>query len=375
MATLDDILGQGNGSGAASPAKGSQQRAEQNSGANAPEPQSVSQPQLQQAPEQAAQQLQPTSLSETQKDGTVNAVLQPTVKPASGLADMANREGLQYSYEELYKKMNPYKPLSEEEKAKEAKKQKREQIFAAIGDGISALSNLYFTTQYAPSMYDGKNSMSERTRVRYDRLMKEREGKEKEYFAGIMKARMTDEERADRERKWKRLLGIDEYNRRRDEAKDERDRLLFDLDRKLKDNKISAAEADAKRKSIETKYAEELNKGKVETEEAKARYYSTGGSRGGGTPGEYPWYDSDGKKHYAHSYEAMRQNSIDHGTWNETTQTSTTETKNRSGRTQKTTEVTKAAKGHSSKPQKKTGLGLGNGEEKQNNGKKTGLGL
>ena len=52
MATLDDILGQGNGSGAASPAKGSQQRAEQNSGANAPEPQSVSQPQLQQAPEQ-----------------------------------------------------------------------------------------------------------------------------------------------------------------------------------------------------------------------------------------------------------------------------------------------------------------------------------
>ena len=59
-----------------------------------------------------------------------------------------------------------------------------EQIFAAIGDGISALSNLFFTTQYAPNMYTGKNTMSERTKVRYDKLMKEREGKEKEYYEG-----------------------------------------------------------------------------------------------------------------------------------------------------------------------------------------------
>ena len=29
-----------------------------------------------------------------------------------------------------------------------------------------------------------KNTMSERTKVRYDKLMKEREGKEKEYYEG-----------------------------------------------------------------------------------------------------------------------------------------------------------------------------------------------
>ena len=93
------------------------------------------------------------------------------------------------------KKLNPYKPPTDEELAKEKKKQKREQIFAAIGDGISALSNLFFTTQYAPNMYTGKNTMSERTKVRYDKLMKEREGKEKEYYEGLMRARIADEEK------------------------------------------------------------------------------------------------------------------------------------------------------------------------------------
>ena len=110
------------------------------------------------------------------------------------------------------KKLNPYKPPTDEELAKEKKKQKREQIFAAIGDGISALSNLFFTTQYAPNMYTGKNTMSERTKVRYDKLMKEREGKEKEYYEGLMRARIADEERDDRERKWQRQLGLDKKN-------------------------------------------------------------------------------------------------------------------------------------------------------------------
>lgn len=45
--------------------------------------------------------------------------------------------------------------------------------------------------------------------MRYDKLMKEREGKEKEYYEGLMRARIADEERDDRERKWQRQLGLD----------------------------------------------------------------------------------------------------------------------------------------------------------------------
>lgn len=65
------------------------------------------------------------------------------------------------SYEEMFRQLYPYKPPTHEELEKERKKQRREQIFAAIGDGISALSNLYFTTQYAPNMYSGRNTASQ----------------------------------------------------------------------------------------------------------------------------------------------------------------------------------------------------------------------
>ena len=334
MATMDDILGNGGGT---PPPKGSKEWHEQQQ--DAP---SVSSP---------AKGTQKWTEQQAAAAPAVTGSQSETV--AAPPAKQADVNGGSLSYAELYKKLNPYKPPTDEELAKEKKKQKREQIFAAIGDGISALSNLFFTTQYAPNMYTGKNTMSERTKVRYDKLMKEREGKEKEYYEGLMRARIADEERDDRERKWQRQLGLDDYNRIRNDAKEERDRQMFELNLQLQGNKISASEAEAKRKGIEAKYAEELEKARLETEKAKAgaskasasasnaraEYYNRGG--GSGKAGEYPWYDSDGNKHFAHSYEAMRQNAIDNGTWNEETQASTTEVKSGRGKTVKTSETTK----------------------------------
>lgn len=333
MATMDDILGNGGGT---PPPKGSKEWHELQQ--DAP---SVSSP---------AKGTQKWTEQQAAAAPAVTGSQSETV--AVPPAKQADVNGGSLSYTELYKKLNPYTPPTAEELEKEKKKQKRDQIFAAIGDGISALSNLFFTTQYAPNMYTGKNTMSERTKVRYDKLMKEREGKEKEYYEGLMRARIADEERDDRERKWQRQLGLDDYNRMRNDAKEERDRQLFELNLQLQGNKISASEADAKRKGIEAKYAEELEKARLETEKAKVRYYNRGG--GSGKAGEYPWYDSDGNKHFARSYEAMRQNAIDNGTWNEETQASTTEVKSGRGKTVKTSETTKPGKGHSSKPQKKS---------------------
>ena len=333
MATMDDILGNGGGT---PPPKGSKEWHEQQQ--DAP---SVSSP---------AKGTQKWTEQQAAAAPAVTGSQSETVAVPPAKQTDVNSGSL--SYTELYKKLNPYTPPTAEELEKEKKKQKRDQIFAAIGDGISALSNLFFTTQYAPNMYTGKNTMSERTKVRYDKLMKEREGKEKEYYEGLMRARIADEERDDRERKWQRQLGLDDYNRMRNDAKEERDRQLFELNLQLQGNKISASEADAKRKGIEAKYAEELEKARLETEKAKVRYYNRGG--GSGKAGEYPWYDSDGNKHFARSYEAMRQNAIDNGTWNEETQASTTEVKSGRGKTVKTSETTKPGKGHSSKPQKKS---------------------
>jgi len=83
------------------------------------------------------------------------------------------------------KASDSYKPLSEEDKKKEEKKRRRDVIFAAIGDGVQALSNLYFTSKGALNNYDPKNSLSAKAQERWDRLDAERE-KEKANHLNLM---------------------------------------------------------------------------------------------------------------------------------------------------------------------------------------------
>ena len=118
-------------------------------------------------------------------------------------------------YLELLQALDPYKPPTAEELEKEKRKQKRDSVIAAIGDGVAALSNLYFTTQGAPNMYDGKNTMSEAVKVRYDKLLKDRDNKQKEYFNNYIKMKQLDDAAANNERSWQRQLGLDEEARQR----------------------------------------------------------------------------------------------------------------------------------------------------------------
>lgn len=66
------------------------------------------------------------------------------------------------------------KPRTPEEQEKLEKKRKRDALFAAIGDGVSALSNLYFTTKGSPSA-DQSKSLSKAIRERDDKDDKEYE--------------------------------------------------------------------------------------------------------------------------------------------------------------------------------------------------------
>ena len=79
-----------------------------------------------------------------------------------GIPQLAERQPRWVGYEEMFRRLSPYKPLTPEELERERKKERREKTFAAISDGISALSNLYFTTQYAPNMYSGQGTASQK---------------------------------------------------------------------------------------------------------------------------------------------------------------------------------------------------------------------
>ena len=212
------------------------------------------------------------------------------------------------SYEEMFRLLNPYKPPTQEELEKERKKQRREQIFAAIGDGISALSNLYFTTQYAPNMYSGRNTASQRVKDRWDKLAADRNANMTAYINGLMRARQADDAYDDNERQWARQLGLDKIKQQRDkaadaraEAKEKRDAEMHDLNKQLRNNQITQAEYEAKKAEVEARYAPQLEQSKINRNKAaagasnasasasraRARYYDNGGSSGNRYYGEF----------------------------------------------------------------------------------------
>ena len=122
------------------------------------------------------------------------------------------------SYADMFTTLNPYQPPTQEELANERKKEKREKVFSAISDGISALSNLYFTTKYAPNMYRHENSQSAKTENKWEKLRANRDAQQNAYIRNLMAARQADDERKDKDRAWMRQLGIDLYNKGKDAA-------------------------------------------------------------------------------------------------------------------------------------------------------------
>ena len=270
------------------------------------------------------------------------------------------------TYEEMFDRLHPFTPKTPEELARERKRHKREAIISAIGDGISAISNLVYTTKYAPNAYTGKDTLSERNRARWEKARKAYDDDLKAWIHGKMAARKADRDAGQQSailelKQQAADLKQKDLDRRQRES--DFKIALGNIDIALKEGKVKGQDYINQLKALEVKakadgdlLAQQLIRERIKTEQSKQwkNYNAKTGGSGGGKPGEYPWYDRDGKLNYAHSYEAMRQNAINNGTWNEATQESVTvkETKDRRGNTKSSSNstLTKPAKGHSSKP-------------------------
>ncbi len=89
---------------------------------------------------------------------------------------------------QLYEMLNQ----SQEPTPEERKREKREKMFAAIGDGISALSNLYFTTKGAPNMYSPRETQGSKVASYWEKIRQDREAARRRYVDGYMKAWQAD---------------------------------------------------------------------------------------------------------------------------------------------------------------------------------------
>lgn len=111
----------------------------------------------------------------------------------TGAQDTDGQPKKEMSYVDLFQAMNPYQMPTKEEIEKERRKEKRERLFASISDAISAMSNLYFTTKYAPNMYNPVNSQYAGVDDRWTRLRKDRDENIRRYMDGYLKAAQADD--------------------------------------------------------------------------------------------------------------------------------------------------------------------------------------
>lgn len=145
----------------------------------------------------------PASTPTPAKEETIKTPSEEEVKQSEVESETQSKpaDKKSLSYVEMYEQLNP-KPDPEQIK-KQLKRQRTRNIISAIGDGVSALSNLHFTTKGAPNMYDGKNTMTAASQARYDKLMKDYQDNLEAWRQGRMKAEQLDKEwnhRADREK-------------------------------------------------------------------------------------------------------------------------------------------------------------------------------
>lgn len=96
------------------------------------------------------------------------------------------------SYVEMMQQLSPYKPPTEEELAKERRKQKRETVLAAIGDGLNAF-HLAYANQRGVKPLTTNASMSGKVRDRYEKWKKERDARTQEYLNAYLRAAKADD--------------------------------------------------------------------------------------------------------------------------------------------------------------------------------------
>lgn len=258
------------------------------------------------------------------------------------------------SYVQMYEMMNrDNRPETPEEKAAREKREKREAVLSAVGDGISALSNLFFTTKGAPNSYDPRSSMSAAARARWDKLKAEREANLRIYNEGYMRATAMDRQDEKEERNWRRTLERERIADHRYEIKEARDAALAALNEKLKGHQITAAEYKAEQERIAAGYAEAYEQSRIGKNIAAATAsVARAGAEGRRNAKEFSAWDENGKEHKFSTRNAAIDFAKQHGTYQqEEVDTSETTITNVGSRPKKTSkDTTKPGIGYGKRP-------------------------
>lgn len=209
---------------------------------------------------------------ETGKPTLVNAdVAIPTISPkttdtAPTTDETPSTEGEEYhTYRDILAKLAPL--TSDEDKRKQMRRERRKAIVSALGDGLSALSNLYFTTKGAPDQ-GLKPGMTDAAKKRMDDLRAKWQAEKDKYQDLMLKGLEMDREQGNWLKSYKLQKNADKRAEERFAKEmpmlekemsvlDEKIRKLKDdndLDEKTKADRIAVAQAELEAKIRDYNY-------------------------------------------------------------------------------------------------------------------------
>lgn len=153
-------------------------------------------------------------------------------------SEQENNPHQRMSLEQIARTLYESGKPSPEEEERQRKRERSRAILSAIGDGVSALSNLYHTSKYAPDMSTPDSSLSGKAKERYDRFVQVRKENEARYNNAILRARQGDYEMNMKEREIARKEAADA-------AKDAREAKRYEEQAKAKLEEIGIRRAQA----------------------------------------------------------------------------------------------------------------------------------
>ena len=109
-------------------------------------------------------------------------------------------------FEEIFRKANANPELTDEERKKKEKQEKAEKLenfFGKVGNLVSGLSNLYFTTKYAPSAYQKQHDNdTKQLNDKWERYWLDEEAKKKAWARDLGTAVAKDVDNNNKQRQW-----------------------------------------------------------------------------------------------------------------------------------------------------------------------------
>ena len=144
-------------------------------------------------PENAHEQA--VRMNQQTAEGMLNGSI-PTDKPSVPIVKKEEQkpQPKQLSYADMYKMLNPEREETAEQKANREKKERTKARIAALGDGLRALSNIYFSTRGAKVIHNPESNMTKVVNKRKEYMDAQREKNRAAWLADYQRALALDEQ-------------------------------------------------------------------------------------------------------------------------------------------------------------------------------------